>query len=160
MDQEKTTAFVARLAARGETKKSLQEELGLTNETLLHCYQCATHLHEKHSFSEAVDVFSVLTLLQPLASSFWVGLGVCEEMRGEYHSSLLAYVMALDVNHEDRTPALLAAQILVRLGETNRAKDLLDQALSTAGKGKKYTEFRDKAVQICPSLRSTHHRTL
>lgn len=125
-----------------------QKQFGLSNEKLLEFYEYGSEFFKKEAYEEASNIYLFLTLLNPLIASFWVGLGMAEEMKQEYDAASLAYLMALDVNGEDLQPAIYCAQCLVKSGQPEKAKQFLEYALKEAEEAPLQSEFKKQAIQL------------
>lgn len=148
IDTEKIPQILLKIQFPNQTNIVLQDEFGLSDETMMRCYTYASELLTAKQPKEAGDIFLVLTFFNFRIAAFWVGLGIAEENRNEYQSALIAYLMALEVHPDDLDPALFGASVLVQLHEKDKALLLLDQALEQAANDKKYDIFRSKVIDI------------
>jgi type III secretion system low calcium response chaperone LcrH/SycD len=138
---------VAKLVRSKEVKKGLlpQETLKLSKEKLLEFYQVAFTFFEGEYYQEASNLYLFLTFLNPHVSSFWVGLGMTEEMQEHYDSAIGAYLTALDLNENDLQPVLYCAECLNKMNKPKKAKELLQFAMRQLRDVPSYQEFKKQA---------------
>ncbi len=110
-----------------ELKSNFQQELGLSDNELIKWYVYALDLYEKRSLQDAVDAFFVLTSLNPGVASFWMGLAQAQELSQQLEEAAESYLMAAAAKNEDLRPALFSAECYRELGQTDKAKALLDE---------------------------------
>lgn len=115
---------------RGILKGNLpQEEFGFTDEQLTDFYQLSEELYQKKNYQSAADIFLLICILNPYVSSFWIGLGMANEMLGENESALHSYLTALEIDEQNLSPALYAISCLIKLNRKDKAKELISFTL-------------------------------
>lgn len=75
--------------------KSLMEILGYNDRRMEVFSQAAETYFYEQNYEKASEAFTFLTALDPNTSQYWLGLGMTEQLLGEYHGALLAYTMVL-----------------------------------------------------------------
>jgi tetratricopeptide (TPR) repeat protein len=145
MKDDKRALLIEKISSSENVSKTLQETFAVSDEIMLRAYECGSHLYHKQRYSEAGNVFLVLTFLNPLIASFWIGLGMSEEKTSAHQSAGLAYLVALEMNPEDLEPAFDAVRCFLTASEHETAHNILQQVIEEAGTGKKYAKARDQA---------------
>lgn len=105
----------------------LQDKLHISDQTLLACYEFGSSLYQQRDFSKAADIFLFLTSLNPLLESLWIALAKAEECNHQDESAVLAYLMALELNHENIQSLYDSVKCLQRLHRSFEAGLLLDK---------------------------------
>jgi type III secretion system low calcium response chaperone LcrH/SycD len=115
------------LAALSEGK-IVQEILGFSQEVMDKFYEIAYQLYYKKDYHSAADAFVFLTSINPCVHLYWIGLGMSEQMLGEYEAALMAYTLALMTDASDPLAYYHSAACHHALG----AKDEMIAALRLA----------------------------
>jgi tetratricopeptide (TPR) repeat protein len=89
---------------------SLQETLGITDESLNSIYQLSKFLYEHQHYEEASGAFYLLSLLCPSCPTYWLGLGQTEYFLANYQEALLCFSFATHVHPEDPLYHILSAR--------------------------------------------------
>ncbi|MBP9841738.1 MAG: hypothetical protein KBC64_04865 [Simkaniaceae bacterium] len=113
-----------------------KEVFGVTEDHLALFYERARDCFERQNYGEASDLCFLLAKLEPQEVTYWVALGMSEQLKGNYKGAATAYSVAMDVSGNDLTPGIYAARCLIDLGEISLARALLVELLnSEAGEG-------------------------
>ena len=107
--QEKLLAMVGRV----------KEFLGLDDKTLMAVYELGFSYYEKQMYSNSSEIFSFLTLLEPLVPAYWFGLAVSQQALKDYQNAILAYHYTLTLK-VDAVEALLHLCECYELSDTTR----------------------------------------
>lgn len=83
---------------------------------------------QKGHYQQAIDAFELLTLREPLNSSYWMALGIARQEQKEYEEALDAYAIVQGLTFVDPLPAFYAAQCRFALGEHEGALACLEAA--------------------------------
>lgn len=108
--------------------ESLQEAIGITEETFHHCYDAASALFAHQQFEKASDIFFLLAFLNEHYYSVWLSLGMCEQNCGRHDAALKAFSMAAINNYNSAEPFLYAALCCIDMHQHDEAKLYLDEA--------------------------------
>ena len=101
----------------------LQESLGLSDKTLLWVYSVG-HKHFKQGGSkEAVYIFSLLTMLNPMVYDYWMAFGFAQEGVEELEKALHAFSFASLLDPEAPSSRYKSAEVYIKL-------NLFDEALA------------------------------
>lgn len=118
--------FVQKQLAEGKT---YQEILGYSDEEMEKFYQVAVALFQKEKYEKAADAFVFLTTLNPRVYVYWMGLGMCEQVREEYENALIAYEVAIETIPDDPSAYYYAGICHLRLEERLLARENLKEAI-------------------------------
>lgn len=129
-----------------EEGKTFQEILEFDDDAMHRFYRIARGLLESHRNQDAADAFLFLTTLNPFVASYWIGLGMCEQLQEEYKRALVAYAMATVSDRSNPTPLYYAAACHHALDDLDRALVSLDQAIQDAGDIAEYASVKDRAL--------------
>ena len=131
------TGFLMKELALGKT---LQEIIGYTDAQMEDFYQVAVRVFREGRYDDAEGIFTFLSTLNPNVYAFWLGLGMCYQLKEEYEQALLVYTCASDVDLAMPLPDYYRAGCFSLLQDTTKAIHSLESALLKCGdKG----EFRD-----------------
>lgn len=100
---------------------SLQEVLGISENTIESIYKLAKYLYEQQLFEESSGAFYLLAFLNPSCETFWIGLGNSEYFLHNFKEALLAYSLAIQIDEENPHYHLLVAKCHKALGNKTAA---------------------------------------
>lgn len=109
----------------------LQKLIGLSDQTMDHCYQSGVRFFEAHHYREAADIFFFLTTLNPYRFQVWIAQGLAEKQLHHFEKALRAFNMATIVNMHSVLPMIHAIECYLTLKDDQSAKDALHLALET-----------------------------
>ncbi len=99
-----------------------QKILGLSDATLIWIYKLGFHFFEQKNNEDALSLFLLLSMLNPLASDYWIALGFAQKELSLESLALTSFSLAASLDPENPTPNYQSAEIYIQLG-------LLDQAV-------------------------------
>lgn len=134
---------------RLEEGKHLQDILGFTPSMMAEFYEAASRLFEKQMYSESADAFVFLSTLNPRIDSYWIGLGMSEQMNNNYNDALIAYSMAILLNGRNPLPHYHSAACYYGLKDDVNTRVCLEMALEFAEEG---SEIHAQASQAAKRL--------
>lgn len=108
--------------------KSLQEIFGFSNETALIFYETAKNILEQKRAKDAINAFVFLTTINPYIPSFWMGLGMAQQLNQEHTVALDSYNMALTLEGREIFPYIVAAQCCIEIKDFDKATNLMELA--------------------------------
>lgn len=129
-------------------QQPLQEIVGLSNRDLMEVYELAANRFGKKLYVEAHDLFFLLTELAEDISSFWVALGLSEQMLEHYDLAAFCFDEAVDRDPADPTPLLHAAYCSKKEGNVEQALYYLDTFLEAIGHNEAFSGYRDQAQRL------------
>lgn len=126
MEKAKDPQILKRQVEEGKT---LQEIFGYDEKTMLRFYQAARALFLREEWKKSADAFLFLTSLNPYVHTYWLGLGLAETFREDYHGALLALAMAILTDVKNPVPHYHSARCYLAMNEKNNAKQSLKLAI-------------------------------
>ena len=96
-------------------------------------FSVASGLYQQRKFSDAAKAFSVLTMMNPLHSQYWIGQGLATQFQKENPESdiedaLNAHYMAMMLDPDNPYPFVYHAECLIMLKQEKVAMVFLDMA--------------------------------
>ena len=126
--------------------KTFQEVIGYSQETMEKFYKAAYNLFQQQEYQKAADSFIFLTTLNPNINSYWLGLGMSEQLCGGYQGALLAYAMAILTDVENPTPHYHSASCYRILRDFDSAIQSLEMAVRCADDKPQYAHLKQQAL--------------
>ncbi len=118
-------------AILGKTK-IYQDILGISREELSTLYEHANGFLLAARYDEAQAAYLFLTKINPFASDFWVGLGVCHMQHEEFKNAFDAFIMAITMEPSSFECYSYAIEACIALKNFEQAEALLRQAVAYA----------------------------
>lgn len=100
---------------------TFQSLLHLSNETLLWIYKIGHDCSQKEEKQDAVALFQLLTVLNPLVADYWVAYGICLRAIHQEMEALYAFSIATFMNPEQPSARYNAAEIFLDQKQTQEA---------------------------------------
>ena len=121
---------------------------GITKAELEGVYAAAYNLVGIGQYEKGERVFEFLNFLNHYDTRFWLGLGVCRQLRKDYERAIEAYSMAAVNAVASPVPPLRAAECHLALGRLNEAECGARAALAMAGAEPAQEVVRGRAKMI------------
>lgn len=123
-----TTSDLERLKGVDEKDNSiaysnLQKLFGKSSKVLVAFYLAAQKLFEQKKYTESLNIFTFLTIMNQNIPSFWIGRGSANELLEKWDKALGDYWMAQSINNE----LVSAYEGLIRISNKLGDKDSLEQ---------------------------------
>lgn len=128
--------------------KTFQEILGYTDELMQEMYSNARHHLENEDFENAAAAFVFLTTLNPHIHEYWMGLGMSEQLRGEYETALVAYRMAILTQEDNPILYYHMAACYTAQEDYENAKDCLNLVITHSGNNGEFANIRKSATEL------------
>lgn len=112
--------------------KIFQDVLGISREGLSNLYEEALGFLDSGRLEEAQASFLFLTKINPFASDFWIGLGICHLHQEEFTPAFNAFIMALTMEPDRYECYAYAIDCCVQMKNYLQAEALLKQAVTYA----------------------------
>lgn len=135
--------------------KIYQDVLGISREGLSSLYENAFSFLESNRLEEAQASFLLLTKINPFASDFWIGLGVCYLQQEEYTQAFNAFIMALTMEPDRYDCYAYAIECCMQMKNYAQARALLRQAVTYAKRHPSHQEssiILDEAPRILSEI--------
>ena len=111
-------------------------------------------MYYQGKYEDAAKVFSYLNTLGPSDYRFVLGLAASLHRLGtRYEEAVRAYIFASSFDPKDPLPHFHAADCFIKMNEMDGAIECLDFAIERAGRQKKYSHIKEKAVMVQKKLK-------
>ncbi|MFT4553246.1 MAG: tetratricopeptide (TPR) repeat protein [Chlamydiales bacterium] len=110
-------------------EKFLQEILSISENEFLLLYQVAGEGIDTENFAASSSMYMLLCLLNPSISLNWMGLGMSELLQGNISEAKQVYDFALELDKENPSLNLYAAECNLSLGNYDEALIQAENAL-------------------------------
>lgn len=141
-------------AILGRTK-IYQDVLGISSEELSTLYEQASGFLQTNRLDEAKSAFAFLTKINPFASDFWIGLGVCHLQNEEFTDAFNDFIMALTMDPGRYECFAYAIECCMQMKNYVQAEALLKQAIQYAKRHPAQEESRiilEEAIRIAKEI--------
>lgn len=105
---------------------TFEEILCVPKEKIDEAYAVGKELFDKKYYSDACDVFFLLTQLNPYFANIWVAMGLCWHNLQEYDSALGNYAIAILLNEKNPEPYLYSIECYLLQKNIAHAKETID----------------------------------
>lgn len=130
-----------------EDGKTFQEVLGYSAMQMEKFYQVGYNLFQQQEYNKATEAFVFLTTMNPYIFQYWLGLGMSEQMIGNYQGALLAYSMAIMNNVEDPKAHYYSAACYRSLNDKTSALQSLLLTIRLAEEKEEHKNLYNYAVE-------------
>lgn len=134
--------------------KTLQQGLGISDHELERYYRAACRLLQKKQYDQASDAFFYLTMMDPHAHSYWLNLGLAEQLRGHYQDAVAAYGMAAISNSSDPIPHVYAAECYLEMDRLDSAVDSLQLAVTLGANESSLGSVKAQLVELTRTVQA------
>ncbi len=148
LDSAAISPEAVRLAAQLGAGKTLKELRQLSDADLEAYYAFGEELYGQGKYDEAETVFRVLSVCDHTQSRFWMGLGACRQMRGDFAWAILAYHMAATLDETDPRVFLHAGECCLGLKDAENARLAFAKAVELGQGGEKHAAVVAKAQAL------------
>ncbi len=148
IDPTKITTFAANLQSSRLSEASVQDEIGLSDEDMLIIFEHGSEFFERQEYESAADIFLLLTFFNGVVAPFWISLGLAEERKQDFNAAGIAFLMASEVQEEDMSWALRAADCYMKAKNENQAEKILDIIIDEAGHDPKHIAVKQAAQEM------------
>lgn len=128
--------------------KTFQEILGYDNARMEKFYSKAAEFFERQEYEKAAEAFTFLTTLNPAVTSYWLGLGMSEQLIEEYHGALLAYAMAMMSDVVNPMPHYYTAMCYRSLMQPESAMASLQLAIRHCANNEGWQNLKQQALAL------------
>ncbi|MBT7461449.1 MAG: SycD/LcrH family type III secretion system chaperone [Waddliaceae bacterium] len=111
-------------------KHTLGEEIpkeydAISEEAIETFYSTAYHFYNNGKYNDALVIFRLLTVLDPMSKRFWMGLAASQQLEKMFGDAMASYGFAALLDDEDPLPHLHAADCAMNLGNLEEAREAL-----------------------------------
>lgn len=112
--------------------------LGLSTNTLKHCYELGGALYRERNFDDARCLFGFLISIAPHRLEFWIALAMCYEKMGQSQEAIATYTVAEALFKGEPSLHIHLANQYITGGDLTHARIQLDEVKKT------FIEFPEK----------------
>ncbi len=123
--EKKFEDFVADKLLKSET---LAKAFKIKESEMEELYSEAYGAYVKDLYDEAGSLFRWLAIFNPFETKYWMGVGACQQLQGNYEKALHGYAMAGYLNTLDPYPHYHAYECYTALGNAREAQIALEDA--------------------------------
>jgi type III secretion system low calcium response chaperone LcrH/SycD len=127
--------------------KSAQEVIGFSDESMTELYKAACQLMDHRRFVDAANAFLFLATLNAYEHEYWLGLGMCTQLYGDFEGAIDAYELAAICDVENPIPYFYLAKCLFATHERENAREALQITIDYAGNHPHYQELKKQAME-------------
>ncbi len=136
--------------------RTFQEIFGYSDQELEGMFHKANDLFQQQKYEEAMSAFLYLTTLNPNISTYWLGLGMSEQLLEEYSSALIAYQLAAIIDEKNPIPLYHSAHCHRQLWDFERAIEALEGAMTRCANSPEYSTLQESAENLKAILIREH----
>lgn len=129
------------------------DAMGLDHNTVESMYIQAVHFYNTAQYAESARAFHALLILQPAESKFYIGLGACHQMLGDYQNAITAYGAVGIYDPENPVPHYHASDCYAKQDLIAAAIAELEIAIELCGSQAQYAMMKDRSVLTIQSLK-------
>lgn len=127
---------------------AMRDLQGLSDDELESVYALGFSQFQTGRYDDAEKIFAYICLMEHRERKYWMALGAARFNQESYQPAVMAYSMAAITAPDDPEPPLRAADSLIKLGESDRARKALEGAIENAGSEAKHAKHRAKAEAL------------
>lgn len=130
----------------------LKEAMGLSDDMVEAIYGFAYRLYSMGKYSEALQMFRLLIMLDPTKEKFVLGLSACFHMQKDYRSAVSSYLLCTVVNPTNPIPHYHASDCYNQLKKDTLAVEQLKICIEKAGEKEEYAQVKNRAETILETM--------
>ena len=124
--QKRTVEDLVNLCLSGEVTVGIAK--GYTAKDIEAMYHLAFDLYRQRRYEDAQNVFEMLVFYEGPETRFWLGLGGCHQMQGNYEQAVMAYSLLAVIDSTNPLGAFHASECFIAMKEWDKARQSLDAA--------------------------------
>lgn len=149
-DKEKFKGLFKEILIEG---KSPKDAMGYDDKMMEFIYKYGYQLHQAGRFTEAMEAFKLLSLLDITQPNYSVALGSCYMHLKEYPAAINAFAVALAVELNDPYPAMQMAECYLKMNDKYAALFMFDLAYIRASKNEMYNTVTERLSLTMETLK-------
>lgn len=140
--EQKSTAEQQATLKRYESVKNI---LGMSDESAESLYSQAYLLYNTGKYKDAMQVFRLLTLIDPTESKYIMGLAACFHMMKEYRTASSSYALVSVLDPMNPIPYYHSSDCHLQTGDKISAMTMLELAIKRAGDKPEFSTLKQRA---------------
>lgn len=142
--------IVDKLVKEGMTPK---DAVGVKPNVMEGIYAQAYRLYNTGKYIEAVHIFRILILMNPLEPKYLLGLAACFHMLKEYKNAIQTYTMCSLMDTTSPIPHYHSSDCFIQMKDYLSAMVCLQMAIDIAGEQPQYAKIKERAQLSLDSLK-------
>lgn len=136
--------------------KSPKEAMGLSNEYVEGMYSFAYRLYTMGKYDQALQIFRLLVMLNPLEPRYLLGLAACYHMLKDYDNASSCYMLCSILDPTDPLPYYHVSDCFIQLEDLEMAYDSLNLCIEHAKNKTDYKKIQDRAEVSLEVLKKSY----
>jgi type III secretion system low calcium response chaperone LcrH/SycD len=128
--------------------------LNLSDNVMEGIYTHAYNFYNRGLYKEAIHIFRLLTLLDPLETKFLIGLAACLHMQKKYEQALQIYLMAGFMKPANPIPFYHASDCYIHMDAPMEAVFVLEKAVEEAGDQPAFQAIKERSILMIESIKA------
>lgn len=124
---------------------SVKSIMGMSDESVESLYSQAYLLYNTGKYRDSLQVFRLLTLIDPTESKFIMGLAACFHMMKEYRSASSTYALVSVIDPMNPIPYYHSSDCYIQTGDKISAMAMLELAIKRAGSKSEFSALKQRA---------------
>lgn len=124
---------------------TVKDMLGITEDSIESLYGQAYLLYNTGRYRDAIQVFRLLIMLNPLESKYIMGLGASLHMLKEYKAAAATYALVSTLDPENPIPHYHSSDCYIQMGDKLSAAASLEMAVKRAGEKAEFAALKKRA---------------
>lgn len=149
--KEKLRAFASTIT-EGKTPK---EAMGLSDDYVEGMYSFAYRLYTMGKYDQALQLFRLMVMLNPMDPRFLLGLAACFHMLKNYEDASSSYMLCSILNPSDPIPYYHVSDCFIQLENYSMAYDSLNLCIANAKGKADYDQIKNRAEVSLEVLKQT-----
>lgn len=145
-----TKEIVNKLGKEGMTPK---DAMGLKPNVMEGIYAQAYRLYNTGKYVEAVHIFRILILMNPMEPKYLLGLAACFHMLKEYKNAIQTYTMCSMMDTTSPIPHYHSSDCFIQMKDYLSAMVCLQMTIDIAGEKPEFAKIKERAQLSLDSLR-------
>ena len=127
--------------------------MGMTDEAVEEMYGQAYRLYNSGNYSDAVQLFRLLIMLNPMTSKYTLGLAACMHMMKEFRSAIELYTTCTALDPISPFPLYYLSDCYIKIQDQFSALVALEMTVKRAGEKPEYKVLKDRALLTMETLK-------
>jgi type III secretion system low calcium response chaperone LcrH/SycD len=123
--------------------KTIQDIFGISDFTLYCLYSVGYGLAQQGLQLEATNIFSILTMMNPLVKDYWMALAFSLKESEEYEKAAKAFIMASFMQDNDPVPHLSAIECFLAMGDRDNAEIGIEEVIEIINASENSAEWME-----------------
>lgn len=136
--------------------KSPKEAMGLSDDYVEGMYSFAYRLYGMGKYDQALQLFRLMVMLNPMEQRYLLGLAACFHMLKDYENASSSYMLCSILDPKDPLPYYHVSDCFLQLGDYPMAYDVLNLCISNATGKPDYETIKNRAEVSLEVLKQTY----